>query len=142
MAGVGISVRHRGEGSGAVAQLHATLKARSPGHLQEARIMDASPGEHYPRYLRHNISSLRRFSQVPRCRQAQVEAKAAEEGGAGASGRATPFPPAGGWASGRTLAIEHELPKASLLMSLPIPTRDFECYFSHTKEQQECCLSL
>lgn len=41
MAGVGISVRHRGEGSGAVAQLHATLKARSPGHLQEARIMDA-----------------------------------------------------------------------------------------------------
>lgn len=30
----------------------------------------------------------------------------------------------------------------SLLMSLPIPTRDFECYFSHTKEQQECCLSL
>lgn len=72
---------------------------RIPGHLQETRTMDALPGERYPRYLRHNVSPLRRFSQVPRHHQAQVEAKAAKEGGADTSGRATPFPPAGGWAS-------------------------------------------
>lgn len=117
-----------------------SLQPRIPGHLQEARIMDTSPGERYSGYLGHDVSSLKRLSQEPRSKPNQQwrgGPHTVRQGHARSPLRATGF-------CGNPSAVQCELPKNPLLMSRPIPTHTSKHYFSHTwlKDQQECYLSL
>lgn len=119
-----------------------SLKPRIPGHLPEARTLDALPGGRYPSYPRHDISSLRRFSQAPRSHKAQVKANQVVEEGPDAvwQGQALSTPCVAGFYGG-ALPVSCGLPKNPLLLSLPNPAHDSKRYFSHTW-LKECYLSL
>lgn len=119
-----------------------SLQPRIPGYLPEARTMDALPGERYPSYPRHDVSSLRRFSQVARSHKAQVEANPVGEEGPDAvrQGQALSALRVAGFYGGAS-PVSCGLPRNPVLMSLPIAAHDSKRYFSHTW-LKDCYLSL